>query len=350
MNVTPFNVEAFGAYLDQAAASFDRSLSMLGAAMREAAQRNELAARKLLASADRSRGVILRLFNKAFREGRQALDLTTVEILCGSGFEQSLNSYLERALTATEQHLIPSRLPAALLLTMKRAADAANHVKASGKTRAAKKTAAAPKLKILPRFDASNPAAIDWAQAHAAQLVTEVNDEARKAIQKLIAKALRQGIAPRDLSRILVKTVSMTEAQANAVVNLHQAIITSPGKVVYAGKVKIRVPAAGMDSARVDKLLQAYADRLTRQRAIMIARTEVIAAANEGQTLLWKQAQEKGLLPATIRHTWIAAQSERTCPVCTALDGETVVVGEMFSTGVTNPPAHPMCRCSTGLA
>lgn len=204
--------------------------------------------------------------------------------------------------------------------------------------------------KVAFRFDRTNPESIRWAEQHAAKLVSEISEESRKAVRSVVTRAFAEQIPPRQAALMIKNSVGMTEAQANAVVNLHQTIINNPGKLVYAGKTKIRVPAAGMDTARLDKALQAYADRLTKQRAIMIARTETIAAANEGQTMLWKQAQEKGLLPATIRHTWMAAPSERTCPVCMGLDGETVVVGEMFSTGVTNPPAHPMCRCSTGLA
>lgn len=305
------------------------------------------AARKLTAVADRLRPSVARVFRDAFVAGRQAIDLTTTEILSGSGFEASLDGYLDRALQATEDHLLPERLPQLLLKIAARAGNAAR-TSVPSNLRAAKKRALP--VKALPAFDVTNDLAVLWAEQHAAKLVTEVTNESRKAVRAVVARGFTQGIAPKELSRILVKIVAMTEAQGNAVVNLHQTILTSPGKLVHAGKVKIRVPAAGMDSARLDRTLQAYADRLTRQRAINIARTETIAAANEGQTLLWQQAQEQGLLPKVIKHTWLAAASERTCPICSGMDGETVVLGEMFSYGVTNPPAHPMCRCTTGLA
>lgn len=201
----------------------------------------------------------------------------------------------------------------------------------------------------LSAFDRTNPQAVKWANKNAGRLIKEISKESREAVRKVIARAFSEGIPPRQAAILIRNSVSMTEAQANAVVNLHQKIITSPGRVVKAGNVSIRVPMGGMPDAKLNKLLQAYADRLTKQRAIMIARTETIRAANEGQTLLWEQAQARGELPATIKHMWMAAASERTCPICSALDGEVVEVGKEFSFGGTLPPAHPMCRCTTGL-
>lgn len=309
--------------------------------------KTEQSARKLTAVADRSRGEVVRIFRRAFRAGRAAIDLTTTELLSGSGFQDSLDVYLERALAAAEADLLPDALPALFLKIAARAGNAVRTVTPATKARAAK---GKEPVKVLQAFDRTNLEAVTWAGEHSATLVSEVLDETRKAIRKVIVAGFQNGIAPRELSRILVSVVSLTEVQANAVVNLHQTILTSPGRLVRAGKVRVRVPVEGMDDARLDKVLHAYADRLSRQRAIAIARTETIAASNKGQELLWQQAQEKGLLPAVLRHAWIAAPSERTCPICLAMDGETVVVGEMFSGGVTLPPAHVMCRCTTGLA
>lgn len=305
-------------------------------------------ARRLTVVADRYRPRVARVFREAFRAGRAAIDMTTVEILSGSGFQGALDSYLERALVAEESVLLPTTVPDVLLSVAARGAAVARQStpRKDQTVRAAKRSAKPP---LVAAFDRTNPKAVEWAHRHGAKLVTEITGETRKAIRSVVSLGISQGIPPKNLARILVNVISMTEAQANAVVNLHQKILTSPGKLVHAGKTAIRVPAGGMDSARLDRVLQSYADRLTRQRALMIARTETIAAANEGQTLLWQQAQERGELPAVVRHQWMAAASERTCPICSALDGETVALGEEFSIGVTNPPAHPMCRCTTGL-
>ncbi len=198
-------------------------------------------------------------------------------------------------------------------------------------------------------FNADYPEAIQWAESRAAALVTEITAETRKALRSIVSRMFSEKINVQDAAKIIRNSVGLTEVQANAVVNLHQRIITNPGALIQAGKTRIRVPKTGMDATRLDNVLTKYADKLQRQRAMMIARTETIAAANEGQTMLWKQARDRGDLPKNVKHEWIASMSERTCPICSGMNGEIVEVGAPFSSGVTNPPAHPMCRCTTGL-
>lgn len=46
------------------------------------------------------------------------------------------------------------------------------------------------------------------------------------------------------------------------------------------------------------------------------------------------------------KKTWITADDERVCPLCGAMDGESVNMNAFFSNGVKLPPAHPQCRCA----
>lgn len=197
-------------------------------------------------------------------------------------------------------------------------------------------------------FDTTNPEAVRWAEEHAAELVTEISESSRSAVRSIIERCFVEGIPPRDAARLIRDAVRMTKAQAQAVMNLRRAILENPGRLLYAGKTPIRVPLDGMPAQRLDAVLQSYADRLTRQRALSIARTETIAASNQGQTELWRQAIDNGQLPKDVKRVWIAAPSERTCEQCLALDGVEATMDETFD-GIANPPAHPMCRCSTGL-
>ena len=108
-----------------------------------------------------------------------------------------------------------------------------------------------------------------------------------------------------------------------------------------------------MDASRMRRVLAKYSDRLLRQRAMNIARTETITASNQGQSELWKQAVEKGQLDPTTKRVWIAAMSERTCPICMELDGQERGLEESWilpaGGEVYGPTAHPQCRCTTGL-
>jgi Phage Mu protein F like protein. len=102
----------------------------------------------------------------------------------------------------------------------------------------------------------------------------------------------------------------------------------------------------------VDAQAEKYADRLLSSRAEAIARTETIAASNEGQRELWLQAVDQGLLTGTEQREWIA--SPKSCEACEEMDGETVGLTEEFQLpdgdSVIGPPAHPNCTCAVGLS
>jgi len=84
-----------------------------------------------------------------------------------------------------------------------------------------------------------------------------------------------------------------------------------------------------------------------RKRARLIARTETMMAANEGQKQMWQQAKNKGLIEDWQKITWIVTPDEKLCSVCEPYDGTQVAVGEEFDEG--GPPLHPNCRCTVGL-
>ena len=72
-----------------------------------------------------------------------------------------------------------------------------------------------------------------------------------------------------------------------------------------------------------------------KNRPSLIARTETVRLANEGLRDLYKDNGVKEV-------SFLSALSDRTCPECSALDGEVFPLSE--SQGVI--PVHPNCRCS----
>lgn len=177
-------------------------------------------------------------------------------------------------------------------------------------------------------FDIANPEAIAWAEQHAAELVTDVTMEARAAIRTVVTDAFDAGMPPRETAKLIRASIGLTERDAGAVM-----------------KRQLKMLADGVDPSVATAKAEKYAAKLLRRRAETIARTETMRASNEGQAQLWKQAREKGLLPATMKKVWIAFDP---CPICAPLAGETVPVDATFSIG-SDPPAHPNCRCTVGL-
>lgn len=145
---------------------------------------------------------------------------------------------------------------------------------------------------IMMRFDAKNPRVIAWARKHSAELISQVSDSTREFIREAVARSHETG-------------ASLVDAIAEAI---------------------------GDDT-----------------RAEVIARTESMMAANEGQREAWRQAVDNGWLDESTRRQWIA--SSDACPECDALDGEEADLGGNYpNDGGEGPPLHPNCRCTEGIA
>ena len=87
------------------------------------------------------------------------------------------------------------------------------------------------------------------------------------------------------------------------------------------------------DRMKGDKITMAASSR-----PIAIARTETVRLANEGLVETFKQNNIQ-------RVRWLAALSDRTCPICEALNGRVFNINEL-NVGASQPPAHVGCRCS----
>jgi hypothetical protein len=180
-------------------------------------------------------------------------------------------------------------------------------------------------------FDRTNPEAVRWARARSARLVTEVTAEARQAIRAVVERSFVEGIPPRESARLIRSIVGLTERDAMAVMN-HQLELLSRGTT----------------QARALASAERYAEKLTRRRALTIARTETMAASNAGQQALWDQAVRRGKLDQNgVRKVWLTTYDERLCSICAPMEGMMRTIADTFPEG--DPPIHPLCRCTVGL-
>lgn len=178
------------------------------------------------------------------------------------------------------------------------------------------------------RFDRTNPEALAWARARAGQLVTSTTAEARAAVRAVVAEGFEAGLPPVLQARLIRDIVGLTPRDARAVL-----------------RQQARNLAGGMAPDRAAASATRYAGKLHRRRALTIARTETMAASNQGQQALWNQARRAGSLDSSLMKTWLTADP---CDICAPLEGEQVPIEGEFSLG-DNPPAHPNCRCTMGL-
>lgn len=98
----------------------------------------------------------------------------------------------------------------------------------------------------------------------------------------------------------------------------------------------------GDANAQLDAIAARPFNRM-RSVANCIARTEVSNAYNAVQLdqLVEMNKDDPGYLKG-----WDAA-TDKVCPLCMELDGETVPLDSDFPGGYERPPAHPNCRCTT---
>lgn len=190
-----------------------------------------------------------------------------------------------------------------------------------------------PSIETPFRFDGKNEAAQRAAGRQAAAMVTRIGEETRAALRALTQRAIREGIPVYDAARVIRSMVGMTDRQAMAAMNYRASLIDS-----------------GLSLARVDVLVDRYVTKKIRERAIGIARYEVMNALNQGQLEGWRQAREEGFLGRAAEKEAIGTADGRMCDDCAAVDGQRQPIDEPFQTPLGEfmmPPFHPGgCRCT----
>ncbi len=215
-----------------------------------------------------------------------------------------------------------------------------------------------PGFTLTPDFEVNNPEASNWAATKSSADITRISNKTRLAIQRQINRAFVEGFPVEKAARNIRRSIGLLPAQTDAVSAFEVEMrarrrgrgIRRAGKT-FAGPRT--VPRGGYTEQQIARAVTRYEDRLLAQRALNIARTETIAASNEGQRQLWLQAQKAGALPADVERIWIVTPDDALCPVCRGMIGQRTTLNGTFSTGrfgpVKGPPAHPSCRCATGL-
>jgi SPP1 gp7 family putative phage head morphogenesis protein len=222
----------------------------------------------------------------------------------------------------------------------------------------------ANELDLSLEFEIDNPRAIEYAKARAALLVKEINGYSFEAIRALIVEGFEEGIAPRVLAPRIRDVVGFREDQLQAIRKVRGQLITGkPGDFVvrfdsspalrdFPG-FSVKIPEGPRDIEWVEKQVNKYARMQHNYRARTIARSENLRSANVGQTELWTQAQEQGVLPRNQKRKWIATNDNRTSDEHEKMNGQVRGIDEKFVTpdgDLTNPGERPNCRCAQGLA
>lgn len=215
-------------------------------------------------------------------------------------------------------------------------------------------------------FTMTNDQVVAFLQSYTFGLITNISTEVIATLRTVLTSAVLQGISPREQSRVIEPLIGLTSRQATAALNFRQGLETGNYRAVLDRALRDRRydstvlrqlrNGEGLSKSQIDRMVERYTERSLRHRALMIARTETIRAANAGQVEAWRQAQTQGLLTGAERMHWIVATDERACPICKEIprmNPNGVAIGGHFQTpnGIARmpPDPHPSCRCALSL-
>lgn len=190
---------------------------------------------------------------------------------------------------------------------------------------------------IEPSMVVTNDLAIEFARIASARLVQGITETTRATLQDVVRRALAGEMTKDEAARLIRNIVGLTDQQAMAVENYRAVLLADHD----------------LDADQVESRTGKYADKLLADRGQIIARQEIMTAAREGQEAAWDQAANDGLIVrGQTRKVWIVTDDDRLCPLCEAMDGQTVDLDEDFHSeegAVGAEGAHIACRCDIGL-
>jgi hypothetical protein len=194
------------------------------------------------------------------------------------------------------------------------------------------------------------------------ELAGVIGSAAQQNIRQVLLDALRLGADPASVAARLRMIIGLDAQSAKAVQNYRRLLelgdLTSLRRALRDERFDdlVREVARGhgtMTPETLDKMVQAYAERMLGHRASRMAATEAMQAAVSGIRDAHVQAVDSGrLFNYEVRRFWLTAQDELVCPVCTSIpvmneDGIGVHDDYRSINGpVEAPLVHPWCRCS----
>lgn len=194
-----------------------------------------------------------------------------------------------------------------------------------------------PSLAPEVSFNPQNPRLLRWIENHIAELVTNVRENTKKAIQQIIIKSMNEGMPPRESAKLIKKIVGLNDRQVGAVLNRRDALIKK-----------------GLKGAKLEDAIEKYTQKQLKYRSELIARTEAMTANNHGMMEVMDQNADKGLFDRNkAKKVWIVTPYDRVCPICKPMHKKKVDMDAEFrlrnGKTVNTPPAHPNCNCAWAI-
>ncbi len=178
-------------------------------------------------------------------------------------------------------------------------------------------------------------------------------------IDQDIRQGLTNGMTAEDIARVIKATIGLTPRQAAAVENFRRLLENGDAAALdrvlrdrrFDASVQRLIDGGTIDQAKIDRMVQRYAERYQLHRAMVIAKTESLRATNAGRRAAWAQYADR--TGSDVLRWWLTAADERVCPVCSAIplmNADGVPMGQPYATPdgpmMMPPEPHANCRCT----
>jgi hypothetical protein len=189
-------------------------------------------------------------------------------------------------------------------------------------------------------FTLESPLSVAWQKKYLPSFLKDVERVSRNGIAAKLQQAFSTegGMSPRQLAQAIKRDVGLTERQMAGVDRFHTRLVNQ-----------------GVSPAQIETRVARFSAAHRSRRALTIARTETIRAANQGQRLVYEHAVKEGHAKLkSVRQRWLVTPDDRLdIEICEPMEGQVVGLREPFIDGagaaVDGPPAHPMCRCAVSM-
>jgi SPP1 gp7 family putative phage head morphogenesis protein len=140
-------------------------------------------------------------------------------------------------------------------------------------------------------LDQANRRSVEWARDRAASLITQIEENTRDMLRDTVAQAIEEGWSSDELAHEIAGSIGFSD-----------------------------------------------------ERAQTIARTETIAANNQGNLAAYKDAAAQGI---ALMKEWLTAGDDLVSEECQANEDQgPIPLDDDFDSGDDAPPLHPNCRCA----
>ena len=194
-------------------------------------------------------------------------------------------------------------------------------------------------------FNFIDPGVQNWITTRGSEFVTLCTDEQKQAISTMLLHGMENNMSVDEVATNIRACIGLTKSDATSVMNYYNRMkdtLRQEHPQMWQSTIETKAKIGA----------QRYAERCHRQRAMMIAQTEMAFAYNQGADFSMRQAYEEGLV-GTYKKVWTTSGDDAVCAHCDALDGVSVGMDGNFGFGKglfeaegELPPAHPRCACA----